>query len=218
MEKLLIIAAIVFFAAVIIKNLIGKKDPDNGNGKANNSEVINIKIPKKFDLKNGGSENRARRDNGKTIRFAEWTVYVLDKEGNIISEQAMSATSERPFSIGYDKDCDLVVNSNYVTGVHLKIGKDDQGYFAKDSSLNGTFVNDKMYNNESFSLEEGLVYVADVPVYFKKNSDNRPNVIPKFVKDNVEETSKTKKFDGFNNTRSWKKDAGESGANRPFTR
>lgn len=147
-----------------------------------------------------------------------WTVCVFDKEGNIITRKPMNATCERPFSIGRDKNCDLVLNSEYVGNVHLRIGRDDMGYFAKDSSLNGTFVNDKMYNNESFSLEEGLVYVADVPVYFKKNSDNRPNVIPKFVKDNVEETSKTKKFDGFNNTRSWKKDAGESGANRPFTR
>lgn len=172
MEKILIIAAIIFFAVVIIKNLCNKKTNINEKENQKKPEGIGIKIPKIFGQDDSSGCEPVRISDG-TIRFAEWTVYVLDKEGNVLEKKSMNATSENPFSIGYDKDCDLVVKSNYVSRVHLRIGKDKDGYFAKDSSLNGTFINDKEYKGESFSLEEGVVYVADVPVYFKKI---RPNV------------------------------------------
>lgn len=218
MEKILIIAAIIFFAAVIIKNIIPKKS-DNGKNEDRPVSPIEIKIPEIFsNNKDGNKLNNGRGKNGQTIRLSEWIVYVLDKDGNVLTEKEMSATCEKPFSIGYDKDCNLVVKSDFVSNVHLNIGKDDQGYFAKDCSLNGTYVNDKKYNNESFSLEEGLIYVADVPVYFKRNANIRPNVIPRFIKDNVEETNRTQKFDGFTSTKVWKKDAEDSNNKRPLTR
>ncbi|MBR3819188.1 MAG: FHA domain-containing protein [Clostridia bacterium] len=113
----------------------------------------------------------------------------------------MNATCERPFSIGRDKNCDLVLNSEYVGNVHLRIGRDDMGYFAKDSSLNGSFVNDKVYRNESFSLEEGFVYIADVPVYFKRNENHSClPVYPKYFRDD-EKAEKAIESDGFNKTK-----------------
>lgn len=170
MEKILIVAAIVFFAIVIVKNLLDRKKGDPG-------------------FPYGNPSNPPRDKFGETSRFSEWTVLVLDEAGNILKQTSMSATAENPFSIGYDKDCDLKLDSEHVSRVHLKVGKDDKGYFAVDSSLNGTFVGDKEYKKESFPLEEGLVYVADVPIYFQKHTRKRDNIVPKHLTDDVKSAS-----------------------------
>ncbi len=221
MEKILIIAAIIFFAIVIIKNLGNNKTNKDDNREK--IEGIGIKFPKIFNGNNNNNEEN-RRNSDETFRFSEWTVYVLDKEGNVLNKKSMSATCEKPFSIGYDKDCDLVVKSDFVSRVHLKIGKDKDGYFAKDCSLNGTFVNDKEYKGESFSLEEGLVYVADIPVYFEKNNPDRPVISPRFTKKDAEVASKDNDIEdmsntkNFGNTRTWGKKKDGSSVNSPISR
>lgn len=217
MEKTLIIIAILFFVFVIGKNHFDRKKSDSEPANENkNNNAFNFRNI--MGINNSSSSESPDRTD-KTIVLSPWMVYVLDKEGNIVDEREMNVTEAKPFSIGYDDDCDLVIKSKYVSSVHLRVGKDSQGYFAKDNnSSNGTFVGDEEIRGTSFPLEEMLVYVADVPIYFKKRNNDRPKVDPKFFRNEADDSSKTKNFDEFNKTKSWKSKKREESKDAPLTR
>lgn len=145
----------------------------------------------------------------------EWVVHAFDKDGNLIASKPINASCECPFTIGRDKNCDLVLDSKFVGNVHLKIGKDDWGYFAKDFSISGTQINGKVYNNESFSLEEGFALVADVQIYFERNKNCSP-VFSRELITNAEEAVKTRKFDGISKTKESGNNVGNSEKTKIF--
>lgn len=194
LTKVIIIALIIFAVIIIVNNLRGKKPEGGGT-------ILNVF--KNFlagkNPESGRGNAPARKRDDKTVYLAPWIVCVLDPEtGDIIREKDIVLSPENnEFRIGYSDKCDLVLDSETVGRVHLRIGRDDQGFFAMDNdSVNGTYIDGQPVS--SFPLEERVVYVADAPIYFKKRQMVAKIEKPRFAEEKEEATKRKTGFTKIN--------------------
>ncbi len=173
MTKLILIAAIIIAVFIIVSNL--------GNG-LNFTEIFANAGSEKSDLsskrcdKNPKFKFRKPTDNETSI-FARWSVCQLDSSGRIISKPQEVVLKDKgngikAFSIGSSNSDDFIIKSSeFVSKTHLIISEDSNGFYAKDNgSLNSSYIKGVPVTN-AFDLEHQLVvYLADTPICFFKNS------------------------------------------------
>ena len=159
MVKVLVVLVFCVFLFLIYKLLVGR-----------NIETVEELLPIKT-----GREGDDRKIN-KTGTFSDWNICELDDNGSIIQEVPLDqkkCESEEGFSIGRSKSCDFVIKrkSIFVGGVHARIGHDKEGFFVMDNdSQNHMFTQGRTV--ESFALCDKVLYLADTPIWFRKNEHN----------------------------------------------
>ena len=103
-----------------------------------------------------------RKTVSETVIRKRTRASLTDSRGNIFH------ITGPVFRIGRNLDNDLVVNEATVSGFHAEIQCNDDGYFIRDLSTNGTFVNDNSHEAKNTKLKDGdLVLFDEFPYRFK---------------------------------------------------
>lgn len=78
--------------------------------------------------------------SGDNIKF---TIITVEENSEITSFTKYFISDNKEVIIGASADCDLCIEENYVSRKHAVITKRDNGFYLKDTSANGTFLNGK---------------------------------------------------------------------------
>jgi len=116
------------------------------------------------------SDNRetSASDDGHTRIMPAWNVLYHSRRG--IVEVPLVLTNNK-FTIGKNKDCDLVItDSSYVGRTHAIVSHDKYGYFIVDyKSKNGMFLFGNEERKDELPITDGLcVRLANIKISFKK--------------------------------------------------
>lgn len=120
-------------------------------------------------------------DGEETGIFTEWAVIQFDPVTHKqVKRQNIKVPEKGKFTIGRNKACDFVLEGataqDYASRMHLGVGKDENGYFAKplprkDNSLALTYI-DGQQVVDSFDLaDKQIVLLGKIPIAFVRNEE-----------------------------------------------
>lgn len=193
-----IIAAVFFAGYKIFLNPVGGSGSRNADAGSEDSKEE--RAPEPVEKKESATPTPDRKKDTGTVMFTEWSVCELDRgNGKPIHTSGIRIVPGGCFTIGRSDDCDFTlvqadVQEPVVGRYHLRVGVDEQGYFAKDNgSVNGTFIND-IEVRASFSLQDGqVVWLADCPIVFIRHSMDR-NISRAVEQFSVDSANATRSF------------------------
>lgn len=73
----------------------------------------------------------------------EFTIITAEENSEITSFTKYFIGDNKEIRIGSARECEICIDENYVSRKHAVISKRDTGYYVKDTSTNGTFLNGK---------------------------------------------------------------------------
>ncbi len=77
--------------------------------------------------------------------------------------------ADEQYSIGRDKNCDIVIDDINVSRIHAWLKQEKQQWWLKDNnSTNGTFINDQAINNQRLNHED-VIRLGTATLIFKKD-------------------------------------------------
>ncbi len=109
-------------------------------------------------------------------RGGQWAVYLkVYAEGQDSPDIFKLKPHQTEWTVGKDKNCDLVLEDSHISRTHFQIQKEGASYFIKDlKSSNGTMLNDKeLKPKKNYLLESGdSIFILDMEILFEvKNLD-----------------------------------------------
>lgn len=159
---LAIIAVMGFFLYIYYK-----KNHSTGNPKMKNKDF--------FKSKNDvNKETPETNFAGATRLWSDINVCELNRNGKVVRKTGVMI-HPKGFTIGSSEDADFRISEDeYVSRIHLRVGKDDKGYFIKDTSMNGTEFNGKTYHSQAFDLPfDKVIYIGNTPLVFTERKKER---------------------------------------------
>ena len=151
---------------------------------------VEIQKAKKIVAKKKERKKEEIASRGKTEVFNEWTLCELNSKGEVISEipiDESKSSQKEGFTIGRNLSCDYSIKtqSAYVSGIHAKVFKDNRGFYIVDNnSVNHMFINLEQVKCCPLTTES-VVFLANVPIYFRHNVFNMDMPVPEKVKHEV---------------------------------
>ncbi|MBQ1411566.1 MAG: FHA domain-containing protein [Clostridia bacterium] len=134
---------------------------------------------------NAQNEEDSDETNTTTV-LAEWSVVQLHPEtGKAIKKMNLVIPASGRFTIGRSKDCDFVLqdakSEDGTSRLHLGVGKDGNGYFAKplsrkDGSLALTYINDMLIMKSFDLVDQQVIWLGNTPVAFVRNACKRTDL------------------------------------------
>lgn len=102
----------------------------------------------------------------------QWAVYlkVYTEEGQDSPDIFKLKPHQTSWTVGKDKNCDLVLEDSHISRKHFQIQKEGASYFIMDlKSSNGTVLNDKeLKPKKNYLLESGdSIFVLDMEIFFE---------------------------------------------------
>ena len=179
MSYLIIIAIIAFIAFIcymIIRRSNEKSNPVNPAPTP----------PKPGANPSGYPESYPDAGDEDTGIFTEWSVVQLDPDsGTPIKKQSLLVSEKGRFTIGRNKACNFVLKGamaqDYVSRMHLGVGKDATGYFAKplsraDGSIALTYVEGQLVMSSFDLVDKQVIWLGNIPIAFVRNVDRRKDL------------------------------------------
>ncbi len=131
-------------------------------------EVPKNMLPDKRSREDGGKQknNRNCRDSEvdlstQTFSFAK--LVQMEEDGSSTEFMLPSSIPDEGISIGRDTDNDICLTSEYVSGCHARLGKDEKGFFVIDmGSSNGTFDGEQNRKKQIDLSYGDMFYLADI--------------------------------------------------------
>lgn len=180
MSYLIIIAIIAFIGFIcymIVKRSGGSKE-----------SIFNFPKP---PAPGGVPETPSRQDNEdfsgeETGVFTEWAVVQLDpNSGTPVKKMNLTVSENGRFTIGRNKACNFVLEGataqDYASRLHLGVGRDANGYFAKplsrgDGSLALTYIDGQLIMGSFDLVDKQVIWLGNVPIAFVRNQDMRKDL------------------------------------------
>ena len=175
--RYIIIIAIIALIGFICYMIWKKSNPD---------PITDPPGPGKKDSKEKESIEDDSDDTITTHTFTEWSVVQLHPEsGRPIKKMNLVIPSTGRFTIGRSKECDFVLQGakaeDGTSRLHLGVGKDNKGYFAKpisreDDSLALTYIGNDLVM-KSFDLsDKQVIWLGNTPIAFIRNASKRKDL------------------------------------------
>jgi hypothetical protein len=103
----------------------------------------------------GGEDTGVTRSEGETGLLVRW-------EGELVAQEW--AVDRREMLIGRAEECDIRLDTRWVSRLHARVGRDDEGCWVEDAgSKNGVFVNghrvtgrQRLHDGDRVQLAPGL--------------------------------------------------------------
>lgn len=155
----------------------------------------NANTIKKDSFKSKNDESKEMPENspaGATKIWSDINVCELDRDGKVVRKTGVMI-HPKGFTIGTSENADFrILEDKHVSRIHFRVGKDDKGYFIKDTSMNGTEFNGKTYHLQAFDLPfDEVIYIGNTPLVF---TERKKGHLQKKSSYEVDEESATKIF------------------------